>query len=174
MIAPSLTQIDSTRVDGFRPQVVGCFVHAKKIFMFHEEKYDLWQLPQGGIENKETIEQAVEREMTEELGKNFFSFAIKSYTLMGSNSVKFPPEHRGSRELKMDDGQEIEMRGKWYYFISIQTAADKLAIEESDFDTFKLLSHKEAIELADSIYQKGKKRVTLLAIDLLKQNNIIQ
>lgn len=174
MITPSLTQIDSARIDGFRPQVVGCFIHANKLFMFHEKKYDLWQLPQGGIENKETIENAIAREMAEELGDDFFDLAIKSYTLMGSNSVKFPPEHRGGRDLSTDNGQQVEMRGKWYYFIAIQTTANDVNIDKTEFDDYKLLSYDKAVQLTESIYQKGKKRITLLAIDLMKQNKLIE
>ena len=173
MITPSLTQINSARIDGFRPQVVGCFIHAKKLYMFYEKKYELWQLPQGGVENKETIEEAIAREMTEELGNDFFSLAIKNYTLLGSNSVKFPPEHRGKRELATDDGKEIEMRGKWYYFVAVQTAAADINIDKTEFDDYKLLSYSEAVQLTESIYQKGKKRITLLTIDLLKQNELI-
>lgn len=174
MITPSLSQIDSIRTEGFRPQVVGCFINSKKLFMFYQKQYEIWQFPQGGVDNKESIEDAIAREMTEELGAEFFKLAIKSYTLLGSNSVKFPPQNRGTRKLETDDGQPIQMRGKWYYFIAIPTTTDSININQTEFDDYKLLSHSEAFKLAGTIYQKGKMRVTMLAIDLIKQHGLIE
>jgi hypothetical protein len=50
---PSLEEIDQIRNSGFRPQIVGCFLNNKKILFLYKKNHDLWQLPQGGIDNGE-------------------------------------------------------------------------------------------------------------------------
>lgn len=144
--------------------------------MFYDENYGIWQFPQGGIKNKETIVDAFQREMIEELGKNFMSkFIVGSHKLLGSNSVKFPPEKHGSRELLDDGGKKLEMIGKWYYFLAIQTASNSFdkQISESQFHDWRILGHSEAVDLAKKIHQKGKQRITIFALDLLKKDNLI-
>ena len=55
MTKPSLQKIDQIRQEGFRPEVVGCFVCDQKMLFVYYKKHNLWQLPQGGINNQETI-----------------------------------------------------------------------------------------------------------------------
>lgn len=83
MKTPSLKEIDSIRSQGLRPEVVGCFVSSKKILFVYKKEHHLWQLPQGGIENKEKIEKAALREMTEELGQSFVDSCQKNINLIG-------------------------------------------------------------------------------------------
>ena len=54
MNTPTLQEIDAIRKEGMRPQVVGCFVSNKKTLLVYSEKYNLWQFPQGGIDNTDT------------------------------------------------------------------------------------------------------------------------
>lgn len=58
--------------DLYRPNV-GLVLFGPKNHVFVGERIDMpgaWQMPQGGMQNNETIEQAVYREMHEELGTN--------------------------------------------------------------------------------------------------------
>lgn len=172
MSSPSLEEIDAIRKSGFRPQVVGCFLNGKKILFLFKKEHNLWQLPQGGIDNRETVEQAVSREMSEELGKEFVG-AAKINSVVGENQVAFPGHTKGSRELKTDDGQEIFMKGKKYFFVSIDTEREGLEIKNTEFDDYQWLPYDEALELSQTIYQQGKQRITLDVLHTLHHLDLL-
>jgi putative (di)nucleoside polyphosphate hydrolase len=168
----TLKQIDSIRREGLRPQVVGCILHDNKILFVYKEKYKLWQLPQGGIDNKESIKQAVIREMTEELGVEFTkSFQIGE--VIGDDTLIFPKHLQGSRNLQTDTGEEKLMLGKKYFFIPIQTDNKNLDISQTEFDDYKWLNYEEALQTTSTIYQKGKQQLTQKIITLLHKNKLL-
>lgn len=169
---PNLDEINTIRKSGFRPQVIGCFLKDKEILFLFKKKYNLWQLPQGGIDNKESVEEATLREMTEELGSDFTAF-IKINSLVGKNQVEFPDKTKNSRDLKTDDGKKIFMKGKKYFFIAINTKLADLDIRKTEFDDYKWLDFEKALKLAENIYQKGKQRITIDALEKLNNLNLL-
>ena len=66
IIRPAVPVIDT---DGFRPNV-GIILcnHRNQLFWGRRIGQDAWQFPQGGIQSDETPEQAMYRELTEEVG----------------------------------------------------------------------------------------------------------
>jgi len=168
-----LKDINQLRNAGWRPQVVGCFLFDKKILFVYKKKHDLWQLPQGGIDNDETLEQAFQREMTEELSNDFIKTGGQKIELIGEAKVEFPLVTKGSRELKNDLGQPILMKGKKYFFIATRVSALGFDIKKTEFDDFQWLNYHQANLLASKIYQKGKKRITLYALKLLNQLDLL-
>ena len=172
MQLPSLEEIDKIRESGFRPVVVGCILNDKKILFLFKEEYKLWQLPQGGIDNQESIEQAMIREMIEELGDKFAA-SMKINSLVGQNQVEFPDKAKNSRNLQSDAGEEIFMKGKKYFFIAVDTDVADLNVMETEFDDFKWLEYDNALYLAKTIYQRGKKRVTVDALNKLHNSGLL-
>lgn len=172
MKPPSKRDIDNIRKDGFRPQVVGCFLHAHKILFVFDTKFDLWQLPQGGIDNNETIEQATIREMTEELGAGFVNHVV-SQRLINDNHIQFPPHKRNARDLRTDDNRKIDMKGKVYFFVAIEVDTNQLDITKTEFDKCKWVDYEEARYLCEKIYQPGKQRVTIAALDSLRDMDLL-
>ncbi len=173
MDIPPLETIDSVRKRGFRPVTVGCLIFNKTLLFTYKEKYDLWALPQGGIDNAETIPHALQREMTEELGRTCASCIKDDLVLILEDEVEFPPATRGTREMKTDAGEKIFMRGKHYYFIASPVAAPKINIEESEFDDAKYLSYEQAIGVAGKMKQRGKKRVTERLLKALRKKKLL-
>ncbi len=172
MQTPTLPEIDEIRQNGFRPQVVCCILRNNKILFVYKEKYKLWQLPQGGIDNKETIEQATLREMSEELGTDFTkSFQIDE--IIGRDELIFPKHLQGSRNLQTDNGEKKLMLGKQYFFIPIQTTTAILDITKTEFDNYKWLTYEESLELTKKIYQKGKQQLTLKIIQTLHNKKLL-
>ena len=168
----TLEQIDDIRQKGLRPQVVGCILHDKKILFVYKEKHKLWQLPQGGIDNKETIKQAITREMTEELGIKFTkSFQVGK--VIGNDTLIFPKHLQDSRHLQTDVGEKKLMLGKKYFFIPIQTTSENLDITQTEFDDYKWLSYKKSILTIRNIHQKGKQQIIFKALTALHKQNLL-
>lgn len=175
MTSPTLEQIDNIRRKGFRPQVVGCIINKdKKLLLLFKRKRNLWQLPQGGIENKESVDQALIRELTEELGKDFVSRCLipKEFVLR-FDQIEFPPETRESRRLFTDGGERVPMRGKAYFFCLLNFEDGVFNIEDTEFDDYLWASYQQAKVLAVRIYQKGKRRITFGVLEILRGRGLL-
>ena len=168
MKLPTLKELDQIRKNGHRPQVVGCFLHNKKILFLYKKEHDLWQFPQGGIDNNETIEEAVLREMKEELGSDFLK-DVEVGDLIMKDGLEFSSDKWGSRNLKTDDGEEVLMKGKKYFVIKVKAGLTELDINQTEFDDYRWLDYEEALKLTETIYQKGKKRITEEILDSLRE-----
>lgn len=81
----------------FRPNVAAIILNKKGEILVCERKNDkgAWQFPQGGVDGKETLLEALEREVLEEVG--------------------IPPE----------DYKVTEYRDKYYYFYPARIRANK-------------------------------------------------
>lgn len=175
---PDAAELDRIRKKGLRPEVVGCFVNDKNVLFLYVDEYKIWQLPQGGIENNETVAEALNREMREELGNNFVSkcdrcIIIGRCTFLGEDHVYFPPFTKVDRTITTSDGQEVPMSGKEYFFFAIQAQSQNINVNETEFDEHVWLPYEESHKLADTIVQKGKKRITKEAIEMLRQHGLI-
>ncbi|MFA6132124.1 MAG: NUDIX domain-containing protein [Patescibacteria group bacterium] len=173
MEVPDLIKIDQIRNRGFRPQVVGCFINDKKVLFLFKKEHNLWQLPQGGVNNKELLKTAFFREMAEELGSDFIKTVKKNIQIFGEDEVKFPSRNQNTRELRNDADQDIYMKGKKYFFITTSSASQNIDITKTEFDDFKWLSFEDGLSLCDTILQKGKKRITTKALKELRNLNLI-
>lgn len=171
MLGLKLEEIDQIRTQGFRPQVVGCFVCDFKILMVYKKAHDLWQLPQGGIDNHESIDQAFFRELGEELGPKFIVGSDKDLRMVGSVEAKFTIKNL--RELNSDAGKKLHMRGKRYFFITTNVSEPALDISQTEFDDYKWLSHDQAVKLAQTITQTRKQKITIKGLNLLKKKGFI-
>ncbi|OGY81838.1 MAG: hypothetical protein A3F54_04680 [Candidatus Kerfeldbacteria bacterium RIFCSPHIGHO2_12_FULL_48_17] len=166
----SLRQLNDFRRAGLRPQVVGCFVKDRQVLFVYVKKHKLWQLPQGGVENNETLEAALEREMTEELGPSFMKHAAKKRHPMGEDVLQFPKKAHNTRDLRTDSGKSIKMRGKKYFFFAIPVGKKTLRLRETEFNDYRWLGYIDALNLTDTIYQKEKQKKTQGILKNLRQH----
>lgn len=103
-----------------RPSVRGIIIHDGKVAMVHSLKYDYYKFPGGGIEDGESLEEALLREVAEESGLQVILPSIREYGLVhrvqkGQKEAKFiqdnyyflcdVEEKVGSQQL---DGYEAE------------------------------------------------------------------
>ena len=166
------SEIDEKRNLNFRPEVVGCFLCDKKVFLFYDKKYDLWQFPQGGIGNSEEIKDALVREMTEELGNMFYGY-VKSNEFLAEDKIHFPKKYWRNRTLKNDKGREMMMKGKYYYAFAIQTNTKAITIKETEFDDHALVSFDQAKILLQKIHQHEKRRISMHFLKMLTEKKLI-
>ncbi len=169
---PSQQEIDKIRQQHLRPEVVGCVLCKRKLLFVYDKERQLWQLPQGGIRNGENIPEAIEREMIEELGKNF-SQNLKINSLVGEDKIIFSPSKMNARHLQTDQGKNIAMKGKKYFFIALDAPQQNLNISDTEFDDYKWFSYDSAMIFANMIYQKGKRRLTKNILKALKGKQLI-
>lgn len=103
-----------------RPSVRGIIIHDGKVAMVHSLKYDYYKFPGGGIEDGESLEEALLREVAEESSLQVILTSIREYGLVhriqkGQKEAKFiqdnyyflcdVEEKVGSQQL---DGYEAE------------------------------------------------------------------
>ena len=169
----SLEQIDKIREQGYRPGVVGVFVNQNKVLLLNKADWSLWLFAQGGIKNNETTMEALQREMTEELGADFVSTWISEPTLILQDRIGFKRDSQNNRQLNLDNGTTIKMTGKHYYYYVIAVESQNLDISQTDFDEYRWLDYDQALELAQTIYQKNKQRALLKVLDLLVESEFI-
>ena len=165
MKSPDLKEIDEIRKRGFRPQVVACFLYDKKILFLYKKEHNLWQFPQGGIDNGETVEKAILREMREELGEDFLA-RVKIGEAISRDVIEFSSDKWGSRELVTDVGEKILMKGKEYFFVLVNPSGMILDVNQTEFDDYQWVDYEEAFKITEKIYQKEKRRMTE---DILKK-----
>ncbi|MFC1622180.1 NUDIX domain-containing protein [Patescibacteria group bacterium] len=175
MKEPTIEQLDKIRKEGYRPGVVACILHKRKLLMFYKEAHKLWQLPQGGINNKETYIDALKRGLTEELGETFVKkLGFKKVSIIDFDKMEFKPGRHKVKPLQDDDGKEITMQGKYYFFCIVKAKTDKLYIEETQFDQHFWVTFREAYFLTSRMYQQGKKRITTKVLNKLNELGLIE
>ncbi len=154
-------------------EVVQDFVNNQKILLVYKQAHDLWQLPQGGIDNNETVEKAFFREFAEELGESFMRGCDKNIKMLGAKEVKFSHGKKNIRELNSDAGEQLDMKGKKYFFIAANVVNDRVDLSESEFDDYQWLTFAQAISQAQTITQPRKQLTTIKALNLLKKKEVI-
>ncbi|MCD8484100.1 NUDIX hydrolase [Candidatus Woesebacteria bacterium] len=171
----TLPDIDTIRTTGFRPTAVACFVHDRKVLLVFHEAYRLWQLPQGGVDNGELPRATIVRESAEELGETFAESIPeeKELTFVGRDRVEFLPSKYNVRDLKLDSGEPVLMKGKEYLFFAVPVESSEIKLAESEFSQYEWHSYESAQERIEEIYQPGKQRITRRAVQFLRDEKII-
>ena len=170
---PTLQELNEDRKNGFRPSVLCCIVHENTVLFLFNKEYGFWMIPQGGIDNGDDYDVSIMRALKEDFGDDFINSCNKEYILLGSEQVEFAPGKHNITELKTDEGTVVEPKGKKYYFYAVYKTSDSLNIENTPYSEFFWLGYKAGAFLAAKIPQKGKKRITMKALDLLKEKGLI-
>ncbi|MFW7380165.1 MAG: RNA pyrophosphohydrolase [Oligoflexus sp.] len=144
----------------YRPCVVAAIVRSDGHLLVGERSNQpgAWQLPQGGIDEGESPEQAVLRELREEIGTN--SVTILSRGLQ-TICYEFPPE--------MITKISAQYRGQEQWWFSLQLhsqARPDLALSDGEFVNLDWRSPREVLENIISwkkiAYERGLRQLGLL------------
>ena len=162
------------RLQGLRPGVVVCVINKDFRVLFGlNSEHGIWEMPQGGIKEGENLIDALKREIKQELGEEFLnSLFILPEPLVAIDQVLFPEKSLQGKKLAVN-GKEIPMAGKKYYFCLVAQIKDMepKKIEHADF---KRVLYEEGKQLVGQIPQKGKKRILLNILEILKENGFIK
>lgn len=143
--------------NGFRPNVgiiicnkLGQLLWAKRI------KQDAWQFPQGGIKEAETTEEALFRELSEEVGLCKDDVRILSQT---SEWLKYrlPKPYIRQKKGRTCIGQ----KQKWF-LLGLQTEEDRVDLENTlqpEFDDWCWVNYwypvNQVVDFKRSVYRKA-------------------
>ena len=141
---------------GKRPSARAIIIKDNKIAMVYSQRYDYYKFPGGGIEESETKEDALIREVKEEVGLEVIKDSIKEYGLV----------------IRKEKGkvEDIFIQENFYYLCDI---TDK--VYEQDLDdyenyegfTLKWVSAYEAIQT--NLYHDHKEKNTNRAMHMFER-----
>ena len=128
---------DNVDRHGFRPNV-GIVVHnadGQVLWAHRIGERDAWQFPQGGIRRGESPEQALFRELREEVGLDARAVAILGCT-------KGWLRYRVPGRLRRDDGF-LGQKQKWFLLrlIATSSAVRMAQGREAEFDSWRWVSY---------------------------------
>lgn len=156
MNSPNPHQIDLLRKAGLRPQIVAYIIRDGQFLLTYAKQHNLWFVPQGGIDNKETIEKALHRELGEELGIKLQRSLYGKSEIIHIDKIMFTGAI-GSRDLKTDDGQPVVMKGKYYFHCITRSNIDDINVRDTEFDKLIWVG-KEKIHIIPKIIIVATKR----------------
>lgn len=129
----------------FRPCVLAVFTNERNLVLVAERvtPRGAWQFPQGGIEAGESPEQAIVREMKEELGLEPDELEI---LCRAARSVRYewPPE----RKTKGSYGEKFRGQDQVWFLLRLRSgAAPRLDLAtDKEFRATEWVSPREALE----------------------------
>lgn len=143
-------------IEIYRPNVAMIIVsnnypETKEIFIaLRNDLSDIWQFPQGGIDNGEEVHDALFREMEEEIGTCEAKIIAEYPEWL---SYDFPPKI--AKSMKPYKGQKQK-----YFLVKLKKDAEiNLDTEHPEFSDYKFVAVDEALNLSASFKQEVYKKV---------------
>jgi len=148
--------------DGFRPNVGIILANSQgQVLWARRIGQSSWQFPQGGINEGETPEQAMYREVEEEIGLKASDIEIVAVT-RGWLRYRLPKRMIRHHSLPVCIGQ----KQKWYLLkiISDDTAININATDSPEFDGWRWVSYwyplGQVISFKREVYRKAMKELS--------------
>ncbi len=111
----------------------------KNSHVTHVSSSDIWQFPQGGIENNETPEEALHREMLEEIGTNAFTIIEQTSWI----HYDFPETIRQN----LWNGKYCGQQHIWFLCqLIVSDQAINLETTQPEFSEWKWVNPEEILE----------------------------
>ncbi|RKS86804.1 putative (di)nucleoside polyphosphate hydrolase [Orbus hercynius] len=160
--------------DGYRPNV-GIIICNRQSQVLWARRFgqNSWQFPQGGINNNETPEQAMFRELNEEVGLLPKDVKILSVT-NGWLRYKLP-----KRMVRWDNEPVcIGQKQKWFLLelISDASAINLSLTSTPEFDDWKWVSYwypvRQVIAFKRDVYRKAMKEFSLVTFSLQNDRDL--
>jgi len=141
----------------YRPNVAAIVLSSKYPFTNEimvanriDIRSDAWQFPQGGIDDGETPQEALFRELREEIGTDAVDIIAEH-----PEWISYDFLNKGAKKIYPFDGQTQK-----YFLVKLKHGAEiNLDTQEPEFMAYKFIEYKEVIETISNIKKPIYKRV---------------
>ncbi|MCB1615575.1 MAG: RNA pyrophosphohydrolase [Pseudomonadales bacterium] len=160
--------------DGFRPNVGIILVNQKGQLLWARRVggHDAWQFPQGGIQRKETPEDALFRELGEEIGLDEKDVRILGCT-RGWLRYRLP-----TRFIRMEQNPVCYGQKQKWFILEMLSDDSKVHFDNCDdeppeFDQWRWVSYwypiNQVVSFKREVYRRALKELLPHQIDLVKK-----
>ncbi len=141
----------------YRPNVAAIVLSSKYPFTNEimvanriDIRSEAWQFPQGGIDDGETPQEALFRELREEIGTDEVDIIAEH-----PEWISYEFLNKGAKKIYPFDGQTQK-----YFLVKLKSGAEiNLNTEEPEFMAYKFIAYKEVMETISNIKKPIYKRV---------------
>ena len=148
---------------GRRPSVRGIIVSDGCIAMMHSLKYDYYKLPGGGIEEGESLEDTLVREVREESG-----LVVKRDTVKEFGYV---------RRIEKGRYEDIFIQENYYYLCEVETEVGAQQLddyEEEERFVLEFVTPEHAIEVNANADHGEKAQIGVFAGMIERENRVLE
>ena len=148
---------------GRRPSVRGIIIRDGKIAMMHSKKYNYYKLPGGGIEQGETLEETLIREVREESG-----LIVKPETIREFGYV---------RRIEKGRFEDIFIQDNYYFVCEAEAMVMEQALEDYEAEeqfTLEFVFVADAIRVNESSDHFEKEKIVTFRGMLDRENRVLQ
>lgn len=139
-----------------------------RVLMFHRAdlRKKSWQFPQGGVDPGESEEQAVLRELKEEIGSNDVTILRQSAK---RTRYRFPKSVRLQMQKKRKWRDYVGQEQRWF-LVRLNHDTDELSLKnegyQQEFNDFRWMSPRQGLRkvvgFKQKAYRKGLKRLGVI------------
>ena len=148
---------------GRRPSVRGIIIKDGKIAMMHSLKYDYYKLPGGGIEEGESYEETLVREVKEESGLVVKKDSIREFGYV--------------RRIEKGKIEDVFVQENFYYLCDVEEMVQAQELddyEEEERFTLEYVTPEHAISVNENANHGDKVKSQTFTGMILRENKILQ
>ena len=148
---------------GRRPSVRGIIISDGRIAMMHSLKYDYYKLPGGGIEEGESLEDTLVREVREESG-----LVVKRDTVKEFGYV---------RRIEKGRYEDIFIQENFYYLCEVETEVESQQLddyEEEERFVLEFVTPEYAIDINTNADHGEKTQIGVFAGMIERENRVLK
>lgn len=141
---------------GRRPSSRAIIINNNKIAMVYSKKYDYYKFPGGGIDKNETNEEALIREVKEEVGLEVIKDSIKEYGLV----------------LRKEKGkvEDLFIQENYYYFCDVNDDISNQELDDyEEFEVFTLCWTNALDAINTNLYHDHKEKSSIRSKHMIER-----